>query len=175
MFNYKKIKFLLIRCLLSIIIFLIFVILLSNDSIYYKMHDILFGSSIDFAYVKSKSKFLIGNILGNKTSFVTSEKLEYSEISKFNNSSKLKTGSNYVVTNLESGIVIYIGEKELLGKTVIILGDDQVNYWYSNIENISVNTYDYIKSGTIIGSTIDEYLYLTMIKDDKYIYYEEDI
>jgi len=45
----------------------------------------------------------------------------------------------------------------------------------SNIENISVNMYDYIDNNTIIGSVIDNYFYLSILKDDEYLSYEEYI
>lgn len=174
--NLKKyLTKLFIRSFIAIFLFIVGYFILSNDTLYYRVHNIIFDSTIDFSYIKSKTNILMGNIFGKTTNFVSSEKLAYKSIDKYLNGSRLLTGEHYVVNNLYGGVVIYIGNKEYLGNTVIILGDDGVNYWYSNLENISVNLYDFVSSGTIIGSTKDQYLYVTLQKDDEYLDYEEYI
>ena len=56
---------------------------------------------------------------------------------------------------------------------VIVQGIDGVDIWYGNLENVSVNLYDYIEAETIIGETKDEYLYLVIKKDNEFIKYED--
>lgn len=173
MIEKRYIKNFFLRTIFAFILFFLVSFLLLNDKIYFTCHDILFGSVIDFSYIKSKTNLFIGNIFGNKEVFVSSEKLEYKSLEKEENHTKFLTGTNYVVNNIENGIIVHIGEKENLGMTVIVLGDNGIHYWYSGLENISVNLYDFIESGTILGSTKNEYLYLTLNKDDEYIYYED--
>ena len=72
---------------------------------------------------------------------------------------------------LNSGIVVYIGQKEKLGNTVIIQGTDGIDYWYSNIDNLSVNLYDYVEKDIVLGTSINEYIYLTILKDGEYLNY----
>ncbi len=77
--------------------------------------------------------------------------------------------------SLEGGIVVYIGSKDGLGNTLIIQGTDGTDYWYSNLENIGVNLYDYIEKDTLLGVTKDEYVILTFVKDGEYVNYEKFI
>ena len=72
-----------------------------------------------------------------------------------------------------NGIVVYIGDKDTYGNTVIIQGVDGVDIWYGNLENVSVKLYDYIEKDMVIGNTLDDKLYLVMKKDDKYLTYED--
>ena len=69
--------------------------------------------------------------------------------------------------------MVFSGEKDGFGNTVIIQGIDGADIWYGNLENISLNLYDYIEVGTVIGNTVDEYLYLVIKKDNEYIKYED--
>ena len=82
-------------------------------------------------------------------------------------------GCSSLVNSLASGIVVFSGEKDGFGNTVIIQGIDGADIWYGNLENISLNLYDYIEVGTVIGNTVDEYLYLVIKKDNEYIKYED--
>ncbi len=118
---------------------------------------------------------LLGNLFNKKELFVSSEKIRYKNIQQFHNSYKLEVDQSYVLKSIDNGVVIFIGNKESLGPTVIINCDDGTNIWYSNLENISVNLYDYIPASTIIGSSKDNYIYLTFIKDNEYKSYEEYI
>jgi len=105
--------------------------------------------------------------------YVTSEKIIYKDITKHNNSYKLVVDNNYVIKSLSEGVVVFIGNIEGLGKTVTICSNDGVNISYSNIENISVNMYDYINKNTIVGSVIYNNLYLTFEKNKEYLSYDE--
>ena len=78
-----------------------------------------------------------------------------------------------VIYPFKSGIVVFIGEKEEYGNTVIIQGMDGVDYWYGNITNLNVKLYDYIESDNIIGEAKDNTLYLLFMKDNKILDYEE--
>ena len=50
-----------------------------------------------------------------------------------------------------------------------------MDYWYSNLDNLSVNLYDYIEKSVLIGTSKDENIYLTFVKNGEYIDYEEYI
>lgn len=169
----KKLYKYISKIYLSIILFIIISIIFMQDNIYYQTYKIVFESDIDFQYIKSKSKYLLGSIIDNKSHFVSSNKLLAKNIEKKNNSYYLYLDPNYVITNINSGVVTFIGKKDNLGETVIVSSDNGINYWYSNIENISVNLYDYIDTDTIIGSIVDDHLILTLMKDNRYLDYED--
>lgn len=165
-----------IRTLLALIMFFSISIYLSDDENYFASKDFFFSSNIDFSYIKSKLNVLMGEHLGiGGEQFVTSEKLNYKDVIKVDDSYYFTTDYNYVLNNLASGVVIFIGEQNKLGSTIIISSDDGTNYWYSNIENINVNLYDYIEKGVIIGSTIGNSFYLTLEKNGEYLNYEDYI
>ena len=167
-------KNLIIRIFISIIIF--FFILYSEDKHYFNyISNNLFYSNIDFSYIKSKTNYLRGKLINKDIKYVNSNKFIYKNVERINNSYKFLCDEYYVINNFKSGVVIYIGEKEELGSTVIVNSDNGINYWYSNIENISVNLYDYIDSGKIIGSVKDSNFILTLTKDGKYLNYEKYI
>lgn len=80
---------------------------------------------------------------------------------------------NEAISVITSGIVVFIGEKDDLGNTVIIQGNDGVDIWYSNITDTDISVYDYIEAGSILGSSNSEDIYLTINKDGEFINYEE--
>lgn len=170
----KYINSLLLRTIFSIIIFLILFLLLNNDSLYKKVSSIVFDNSIDFTYIRSKTTKILGRIT-NKEHFVVSEKLEYKSVERVKNSYKFITDNNYVINSLSNGVVTFIGDIKDLGTSVIIRSDDGFDYTFSNIENINVKMYDYIEKNTIIGSTLGNYFYLTISKDNEYYNYEDFI
>lgn len=100
------------------------------------------------------------------------ETLTYSSISKYKDGSSLKVTSSYLVPILESGMVIYTGEKEDYGLTVIIEQIDGSEVWYSNLKNYNVKLYDYVEKGSLLGE-VDNELYIVIKKDGKYLDYEE--
>ena len=72
-------------------------------------------------------------------------------------------------------MVIFVGEKENLGKTVIIEQVNGVEVWYSNLSSININIYDYVEKGSLIGEVSDQKLYLTFKKDGQILNYEDYI
>ena len=73
---------------------------------------------------------------------------------------------------LQSGIVVFIGDKENLGKTVIIQGNDGVDIWYSNLNNVNLSMYDYVEKNTLVGEFKENLAILTFMEDGNYISYE---
>ena len=67
-----------------------------------------------------------------------------------------------------------MGEKENLGYTIIVQGVDDVDIWYSNIKNSSIKLYDYIETNAVLGE-VDDSLIVTIVKNNKYLGYEEYI
>ncbi|WAA10248.1 M23 family metallopeptidase [Fervidibacillus albus] len=62
-----------------------------------------------------------------------------------------QTNKNVQVTAVQDGIVIFAGEKEEMGKTVVIQHPDTTETWYGKLGDIYVRTYDSIKTGDAIG------------------------
>ena len=166
----KRIYNFFIRVFLSLLLFFFITFLYDNNIGVNMMDKYIFNSNIDFSYIRSKTKRLFGNIILNKDTYVVSEKLEYKSVDKINNSFRFNTDTNYVIKNIKSGTVTHIDDD-----SVTIDADNGVTYIYSNLENISINLYDYISDGIIIGSVKEDYFILTLKKDDKYLDYEDYI
>ena len=175
----KYIKGFITRCLVCIILFLLISIVCNfSDKNLLWFKNNIYDNNINFTffnnlYNKYISKYLPFDVYEEK--IVMSEGLIYNSKEKYLNGVSLNVGKSYNMHSLCGGIVVYIGEKDDLGETVIIQGTDGVDYWYSNLDNLSVNLYDYIEKSVLIGTSKDENIYLTFVKNGEYIDYEEYI
>ena len=106
---------------------------------------------------------------------VFNEKLTYLSKNKYLDGVKLKVNTNYLVPIIESGIVVYIGEKEGYGNTIIIQGADFTDIWYGNISNTNVSLYDYVDKGSFLGEANGEEIYLVFSQDGNILDYEKYI
>ena len=173
--NTKYIGELFTRTLLSVILVLlcaIFVNLSDKNLIFFKDH--FFNETLAFTKINSLYTEYFGNIvpesLGNTLPvFETGKK--YTNITKEENSYRVDLTSN-VLPFLESGVVVFLGEKEGYGKTMIVQGVDGVDIWYSNLENYNVTLYDYVEKGNIVGEFKENKALLTFIENGQNIGYE---
>ena len=175
----KYFKGFITRCLVCIILFFfLFIVCNFSDKNLLWFKNNIYDNNINFTffnnlYNKYISKYLPFDVYEEK--IVMSEGLIYNSKEKYLNGVSLNVGKSYNMHSLCGGIVVYIGEKDDLGETVIIQGTDGVDYWYSNLDNLSVNLYDYIEKSVLIGTSKDENIYLTFVKNGEYIDYEEYI
>lgn len=165
------------KLLISIVITLVILILIksSNDfkTIFYKQ---VYSTNISFAPLTNLYNKYIGNldIFNNViTEPVFKEELVYNSIESYLDGAKLELNSNLVPIK-ESGIVVYIGEKEGYNNTVIIQRIDGIDEWYGGIINTDLKLYDYVEKGALLGEA-DKYLYLVYKKDGNVLNYEEYI
>ena len=172
-----KIKIYITKILLTIIITLVSLIFIKKDNLFKeKFKYYIYENNFNFAYVKKIYTKYFGDILPFNTLFKESispvfhEQITYISKEPYLDGVKLSLEDNYLIPAIESGIVVYIGEKENLGNTVIIETSDGVDIWYSNI-NANIKLYDYINKDDIIGEECDNYIYITLKKDGKVINY----
>jgi len=166
-----------IKLLISIVITLIILILIKSNNIFKSnFYKQVYTTNISFARLTNLYNKYIGNldILNSiKLEPVFNEQLIYNNKEKYLDGVKLKTESNLVPIN-ESGIVVYIGEKEGYGNTIIIQRIDGIDEWYGGIINTNLKLYDYVEKGTLLGE-IEQFLYLVYKKDGNILDYEEYI
>ena len=172
----KRLSKYITKFMLAVIFFLASIIFTNTSDknlLLYK--EYVLTESLPFTKVKGWYEELFGEVLpsNDNAQTVFDGKLVYKEISDYQNGERLTVSSKSLVNSLASGIVVFSGEKDGFGNTVIIQGIDGADIWYGNLENISLNLYDYIEAGTVIGNTVDEYLYLVIKKDNEYIKYED--
>lgn len=164
------------KLLLSVIFVfssLIFMNLSDNNKELYNKY--VFNDDLAFTKVNNLYTKYFGNVIPNKNaeSLVSNEVITLKDSVSYLDGESFKVGNGSVVKNITNGIVVYIGDKEGYGKSIIVQGADGTNILYGNITDISVNLYDYIEKNTILGNTLDDNLYLLIKKDDKVIKYAD--
>lgn len=167
----------LMKVSLAVLISLVLMIFMKGNSNFKKtVYNEVYEKNISFAYINSLYKKYFGSILpfeisDNKPVF--SEKLEYKDKNNYLDGVVLTVKENYLIPNQVSGLVVFIGEKEGYGKTVIIQQTNGIDLWYGNLENVAVKLYDYIESGTLLGEASNSSLYLVYKKEGKVLDYED--
>ena len=175
----KGIRSFINRLLIVIIIFLSCLILIkSNNSFKNNLIKYVYEDSFKFTKLKAIYEKYFGKILSidkvaPKEEAVFNEKLEYSKANVYNDGAVLTVSDNYMVPTLESGIVVFIGEKEGYGSTVIIEQVDGIDVWYSNIKANNIKMYDYIEKGSLIGEVKGKKLYMVFQKDGAFLDYKK--
>ena len=163
----KKSSKKLTKFLLTIVLTLITLITLkSNTNLKTIFYEKVLTKNFNFATINKIFKDKFGSpipfsetIIQKETTPVFNEKLEYTEKSKYLDGVKLTVTKNYLVPTIESGMVVFIGEKENYGNTVIISGIDGIDIWYSNINASSLKLYDYVEKGAFVGESKDTNIY----------------
>lgn len=176
--NLKYVKGLISRSLVAIIFVLCSIIFTNvsdkNKELYQKY---VLEDSLEFTKINELYQSLFGKVdmtsKKDDDSSLVSGNITYTNIEPFKNGVKLTVGMNEVVNVITSGIVVFIGEKDDLGNTIIVQGNDGVDIWYSNITDTDIKVYDYIESGSILGTSNAEDIYITICKDGEYMSYEE--
>lgn len=166
-----------IKLLISVVIMLVILILIKSSSDFKNnFYSKIYNDNISFTKLKEVYNKYIGNsdILDKvvQTETVFNEKLSYNSSEKYLDGVKLSVDSNYLVPISESGIVVFIGEKEGYGNTVIIQRIDGIDEWYGNIENVNIELYDYVSEGQLLGEVNND-LYLVYKKGGNVLNYEE--
>ncbi len=178
--NIKYLKGLISRILITIIFVLgsiIYTNINSDNKKLYKKY--VLENSLSFTKINNLYNDLFGEIdfikKNKENSKPVFNNIGYTNIENYKNGVKLNVSPNETISVITSGIVVYIGEKEELGNTIIIQGNDGVDIWYSNLTDTNIKVYDYIEQGTILGTSNSNEVYLTLLKDGKYMNYEEYI
>lgn len=176
----KYLKNLVSRLLITIILVLISIIYINSG----QEEKMLFKAEVltknfSFAPFKAWYQKNFGKIIpidtSNESATVFDNEIVHKKIDNYNNGVKVTLSSPSVISSITSGIVVYIGEKEGYGNTIIIQGIDGVDIWYGNITNISVALYDYVEAKNVIGESNGDFIYYVLSKDGEYLNYEEYI
>lgn len=177
-FKLKYAKNLISRVLITVIFVLGSIIFTNvsddNKALYQKY---VLEDSLEFTKINELYQRIFGDVditkKDNPDSEVVFGDVTYTNIEPFKNGVKLTVDINEAISVIASGIVVFIGEKEDLGNTIIIQGNDGVDIWYSNITENDIKVYDYVEAGNILGSSNSENIYITINKDGEFINYEE--
>ncbi|MGM9834175.1 MAG: peptidoglycan DD-metalloendopeptidase family protein [Bacilli bacterium] len=177
-FNSKKyVSKLLNRILFSIVIYLVAMIFInSSESNKELFQTYVLEKNFNFSGITSTYNKYFGDVLPIEVpeeKMVFNESLTYKDITEYKDGFSLNVGKNYLMPTLKSGLIVFVGEKEDYGNTIIIQGIDGVNIWYSHINLVDYSLYDYVEEGTFLGEATEDNIYLVFSKDGNYIGYEE--
>ena len=133
----------------------------------------------NFKFTKAKKIYekYFGDILSseqftNDEQAVFQEELTYKKANTYLDGVALTVDNNYMVPVLETGIVIFMGEKEGYGNTVVIEQIDGVDVSYSNISTDGIQLYDYVEKGSLLGEVNNKKLYLVFQQDGECLDYK---
>lgn len=177
----KSVKNFFSKCLIVIILVLsCLIVIKANPSFKNKIIKYVYEENINFTKFKNIYDKYFGKILSVDKVVPTEEKvfnenLTYEKANVYKDGVELKVDSNYLVPNLESGIVVFMGNKDGYGNTIIIEQINGIDVWYSNIETTDIKLYDYIEKGKLIGEAQNQKLYMVFQKDGKILNYKEYI
>ena len=158
-----------------VFVLLVLAISLTSESGRNYIKKYLLETNFEFSKINSIYNKYIGKLNNENIETVNSNQLlEYTKEEEYKDGVKLTVSENYNVNLLESGIVVYIGEKEGYGNTIIVQQSNGIDAWYGNIENVGVKIYDYIEKGSIIGNASNT-LYLVFQKNGENLNYEDYI
>ena len=173
----KKISKIFTKILLSIILVLsctIYVKLSPENLEFFKTH--VLENNLTFTKINNWYHEIFGSFLPSvkepDTQTVAGETNPLIK-EKYLDGYKISTKKGNSVLSLASGLYVFVGEKEGYGNVLIIQGVNGVDIWYGGITNTSLNLYDYVEKGQILGTTIEDYYYLAFVKDGNFITYEE--
>lgn len=166
----------LITCLVTIICLICFK---KNSSLKELFHDKVLSVNFNFAFFNEVYEKYLGGVLPfsdflPSSAPVFNEKLVYSDSKPYLDGVSLSIGDDYMVPSLDTGLVIFVGEKEGYGKTIIVQGTDGVDIWYSNMKDINVKIYEYINKGDNVGGCSSD-LILVFKKDGNVLDYQKYI
>lgn len=179
----KKLLWFGIRFLLCVIITLLcFMLLKKNPTWKSQFYQYVFEKNFSFASLNQTYQKYFGSpipffdqLIEEPTKAVFNEELTYKSTKKYQDGVKLTVDNDLLIPSLESGIVVFIGEKEGYGNTLIIQQANGIDCWYGNVKNLSVKLYDYVEKGSAIGEANGKELYLVFKKDGAVLDYKNYI
>lgn len=137
----------------------------------------VFDTNFSFTKVSNLYNKYFGSIIEiptYKDKMVFNEKINYDKCEKYLDGVKLTLGNNNIINVQESGMIVFIGEKENYGNVVIVQQINGIDMWYGNIDTVNVKLYDYVEKGTVLGE-VSDFIYLVYKKDGKVLNYEDYI
>ena len=117
--------------------------------------------------------FPMDTILKENTRMVFHEQLAYEKQEKYLDGVKLTVDKEYLVPVLDSGIVVFVGDKEKCGPTIIVQQVNGIDVWYDGVDSSSIKLYDYVEQGDLLGKALDTEICLVYQKAGEFLDYQE--
>ncbi len=134
----------------------------------------LFQTDFNFSKINKLYKGIFEKADDKSKTVSLNNEINYTDYQTYKDGVSLKTKNGESASFLDSGIVVFIGEKEGYGNVLIVQQSNGVDVWYGNIDNINVNLYDYVNKNTSFA-TLKDNLYLVFQKNGEFLDYKEYI
>lgn len=142
----------------------------------------VYSKNISFAPFREWYEKYFGNLFPEELSkklpkdqMVFEETFVYQKKEEIKNGVRLSVGKGYLVPALESGIIVFMGEKEGYGNTLIIQQMNGVDAWYVGMNLTELKLYDYIEKGSLLGEAKEKELDLYFQKEGEFVNYQDYI
>lgn len=161
---FKKLIFTLLnQILICAVLFLVALIATKSKTYKEQIYKYVYSYNLSFAEIEKLYQKHFGELFPTgekkeKVDPVTSEKLSYESLEEIENGAKLKVGKQASITAFESGLVLFVGEKDGFGSTLILEQVDGVEAWYVGVDVHELSIYDYVEKSSIIASSKEDYI-----------------
>lgn len=142
----------------------------------------VYSKNISFAPFREWYEKYFGNLFPEEISkkipkdqMVFQETFVYQKKEDIKDGVRVSVGKGYLVPALESGIIVFMGEKEGYGNTLIIQQMNGVDAWYVGINLTELKLYDYIEKGSLLGESKEKELDLYFQKEGEFVNYQDYI
>lgn len=169
-----------LKTLIVIILTLLTLILLKqNEGIKTDFYKYVYNTNFSFSSMNNLYQKYMGSplpfkdFLKKESASVFNEKLDYKSINLYKDGAELKVNKGYMVPTLESGLIVFIGDKDEYKDVVIVQQMNGIDVWYSNVSVNNLKLYDYIEKGSLLGEVKSESLYIVFKKDGKVLNYKD--
>lgn len=176
----RPINWIWIRLLLTVLLTLGILIGTKKSTQFKKQfYEQVYETNFSFAYINGIYKNLFGSpipfseFLKEPVKPTFKEKLVYQKSEPYQDGVKLIVDNGYLVPIKDSGLVVFIGEKEGYGKTVIIQQMNGIDLWYGGLKEVNVKLYDYVEEGSLLGEIEKQELFLVFKKEGTILDYKE--
>ena len=169
----KKIIKFINKTLMAIFLGLVFLIVMEYSPKFknYMQTEVL-NKNLSFGFLGKIYEKYFGEVLPESNDNVVkvfNEKLIYKEKEKYLDGYKLTVNNNYLIPTIEGGVVVFVGDKEEYGKTIVVEGENGSTITYGNIKNTDIKLYEYVNKGKYLGETDGDILYITILKNGEYL------
>lgn len=177
--NKKNISFSILNRILISVILLLVVLCITKVNTNFKdwIYKNVYQTNFYFAKLNSTYEKYFGNIFPlskvNNTTPVFNEQLTYSKEEAYKDGVKLTVTNNYLVPVIESGIVVFMGNKDNYGNVIIVQQVNGIDVWYVGIENSNIKIYDYIEKGSLLGEATSNEIYLYYQQGGEFLNYKD--
>lgn len=165
------------KVLISVILFLMVLIASKNTEYKNLIYEYVYSSNISFLEVEKWYKKYFGNLIPSDNKVekepVSSTGISYKSLEEIENGVELYLDKGSIVPALESGLVIFKGEKDGYSDLIVLEQVDGSEAWYVGVVDSNLKIYDYVEKDSIIGNSKTEYLSLYFKKKGETIDYKK--